>query len=124
MHMEAKSARCWKFSSEDPNAHFPPGSTFHPNRNAVATGVSFVNVLCNQSESKLPILKENNKNRQINLLKGQIGFSSSDVSDKDEPKYQIRDPYELTNAILSTNEQYNVYFLLHSTIPSQSHDEF
>ena len=81
-------------------------------------------MLCTQSESKLPILLENNKNHQITLLKGRIGFSSFDVSDNDEPKYQIRDPYELTNAVLSTNEQYNDCFPLHSTIPSQSHDEF
>ena len=66
---------------------------------------------------------ENNKNHQITLLKGRIGFSSLDVSDKDEPQYQVRDPYELTNAILSTNEQYNDCFLLNSTIPSQLPDE-
>ena len=66
---------------------------------------------------------ENNKNHQITLPKGRIGFSSLDVSDKDEPKYQVRDPYELTNAILSTNEQYNDCFQ-HSTIPSQLPDEF
>ena len=124
MHIEAKSARCWKYSPEDPHAHFPPGSTFQPNRNAIATGLSFVNVLCTQSESKLPILMENNKNHHITLPKGRIGFSSLDISDKDEPTYQIRDPYELTNAILLTNEQYNDCFLLHSTIPSQLHDEF
>ena len=124
MHLEAKSARCWKYSPEDFHVNFPPGSTFHPNRNAVNTGLSFVNVICTQSESKLPILMENNKNHQITLPKGRIGFSSLDVSDKDEPKYQIRDPYELTNAILSTNEQYNDCFLLHSTIPSQLPDEF
>ena len=124
MHIEVKSARCWKYSPEDPHTHVLPGSTFHPNRNAVATGLSFVNVLCTQSESKLPILMENNKNHQITLLKGRIGFSSLDVSDKDEPKYKIRDPHELTNAILSTNEQYDDCFLLHSTIPSQSHNEF
>ena len=118
MHIEAKSARCWKYSPEDPHAHFPPGSTFHPNRNAVATGLSFVNVLCTQSESKLPILMEKNKNHQITLPKGRIGFSSLDVSDKGEPKYQKRDPCELTNAILSTNQQYNDCFLLHSTVPS------
>ena len=58
MHIEAKSARCWKYSPEDPHAHFPPGSTFQPNRNAIAMGLSFVNVLCTQSESKLPILME------------------------------------------------------------------
>ena len=123
MHIEAKSARCWKYSLEDPHAHFAPGSTFHPNRNAVAM-LSFVNVLCTQSESKLPILMENNKSHKITLPKGRIGFSSLDVSDKDEPKYQIRDPYELTNAILAANEQYNDCFLLQSTIPSHLPDEF
>ena len=61
---------------------------------------------------------ENNKNHQITLPKGRIGFSSLDISDKDEPRHQIRHPYELTNAILSTNELYNDCFLLHSTIPS------
>ena len=58
------------------------------------------------------------------MPKGRIGFSSLDISDKDEPRYQIRDPYELTNAILLINEQYNDCFLLHSTIPSQLPDEF
>ena len=58
------------------------------------------------------------------MPKGRIGFSSLDISEKDEPRYQIRDPYELTNAILLTNEQYNDCFLLHSTIPSQLADEF
>ena len=124
MHIEAKSARCWTNSPEDPHAQFLPGSTFHPNRNAVATGLSFVNVLCTQSESKLPILMEINKNHQITLPKGRIGFSSLEVSDKDEPKYQIRDPHELTNAIFSTNEYYNDFFLLHSTIPFQLPDDF
>ena len=124
MHIEAKSARCWKSSPEDPHAHFPPGSTFQPNRNAVATGLSFVNVLCTQSESKLPILMEKNKNHQITLPKDRIGFSSLDISDKNEPRYQIRDPYELTNAIFLTNDQYNDCFLLHSTFPSQLPDEF
>ena len=124
VHIEAKSARCWKYSAEDPHAHFPHGSSFRPNRNAVATGLSFVNVLCTQSESKLSILMENNKNHQITLPKGRIVFSSSDVSDKDEPKYHVRNPYELTNEILSTNEQYSDCYLLHSTIPSHLPDDF
>ena len=124
MHIEAKSARCWRYSPEDPHAHFPPGSTFQPNRNAIATGLSFVNVLCTQSESKLPISMEKNKNHQITLPKGRIGLSSLDISEKEEPRYQIRDPYELKNAIFLTNEQYNDCFLLHSTIPSQLPDEF
>ena len=123
MHIEAKSSRCWKYSPEDPHAHFPSGSTFHPNRNAVVTGLSFVNVLCTQSKSKLPNLLESNKNHQITLPKARIGFSAIHVSNKDEPKYQIRDPYELTNAIFSTNKQYNDCFLLPSTIPSQLPDE-
>ena len=62
MHIEAKSASCWKYSPEYPNAHFVPGSTFQPIRNAVATGLSFVIVPCTQSESKIPIQLENNKN--------------------------------------------------------------
>ena len=67
---------------------------------------------------------ENTKNHQITIPKGRIGFSSLDVADIDKPKYQVRDPYELTNAILSTNEQNNDCFPLHSTIPSHTHDEF
>ena len=69
---------------------------------------------------------ESNKNRQITLnhLKGRIGFSSLQISDKVEPRYQIRDPYELKNAILSTNERYNDCFLIHSTTPSQLPDKF
>ena len=74
MLIEAKSARCWKYSPENPHTHFPPGSTFHPNRNAVATGLSFVNVLCTQSESKLPLLMENNKNHQYTLPKVELAF--------------------------------------------------
>ena len=74
MHIEAKSARCWKYFPEDPHAHFPPGSTFQPNRIAIATGLSFVNALCTQLESKLPILRENNKNHQITCLKAELVF--------------------------------------------------
>ena len=120
MHIEAKSQRCWKCSPGAPHAHFPPGSRFRPIGNAVATGLTFVNVLCTQSESKIPILMENNKNHTTFSPKGPIGFSSLDVSDTDEPRYEIQDPYELTNAIPSTNEQYNDCFTLHSTIHSQS----
>ena len=74
MHIEAKSERCGKYSPGDPHADFPPGSTFQPKRIAVPTGLTFVNVLCIQSESKLPILMENNKYHQITLPKGRIGF--------------------------------------------------
>ena len=74
MRIEAKSARCWKHSPEDSHAHSLPGSYFHSNRNAVATGLSFVNVLCFQSELKLPIRIENNKNHQFTLTEGRIVF--------------------------------------------------
>ena len=67
---------------------------------------------------------ENNKNHQITLTKGRIGFSSLDVVDRDEPIYQIRSTYELTNAIISTDERYNDCFLLHSTVPAKSSDNF
>ena len=124
MCIDAKKARCWKYSPADTHTHFPPGSTFQANRPAVATGLSFINTLCTRSEESFPILRENNENYQITLPKRRIGFSSLDVVDQDEPKYQIRSPYELTTAIISTDEQNNDFFLLHSTVPAQSSDEF
>ena len=45
-HVDAKSARCWNFSPGDPKSLFLPGSTFQPNREAVSTGLIFVNILC------------------------------------------------------------------------------
>ena len=44
--------------------------------------------------------------------------------DRDELEYQILSPYELTKAIISTDERYKDCFLLHSTVPAQSSDEF
>ena len=118
MYVDAKNAHCWKYSPEDSQIHFPPGSIFQPNRQAVSTGLSFINTLCTPSERTLPILMENNKNQHITLPRGRIGFSSLDVRDGG-PKYQIRSPYELTNVIIATDERYNDCFLLHSTIPAQ-----
>ena len=46
---------------------------------------------------------ENRKNQQITLPKGHIAFSFPDVIDRDELKYQTRSPFELTNAIISTD---------------------
>ena len=76
MCIDAKSARCWKHSPTDTHVHFSPGSTSQPNRHAVATSLSFINTLSTPSERNLPILTENNKNHQITLPKGRIGFSS------------------------------------------------
>ena len=124
MCIDAKSARFWKFSPTNTHKHFPPGSTFQPNRNAMATGRSFINNFCTRSERNLPILMETNMNHQITSPKGRIGFSSLDSVDRNEPKYQTRSPYELTKAIISTDERYNDCFLLHSTVPAQNSDEF
>ena len=123
MHVDAKSARCWKYSPGDPKSLFPPGSTFQAIREAVSTGLIFVDIICTQPEPTLPILIENNKNHQITLPKGRIGFSSPDIADKEESKYQINIPYELTNAIITTIDKYNDCFLLHSTIPAPSPDD-
>ena len=71
----------------------------------------------------LPTLMENNKNHQITLPRRRIGFFSLIVVDRDEPKYQIRSPYELTNANISTDERYNDCFLLHSIVPDPSSEE-
>ena len=67
---------------------------------------------------------ENNKNHQITIPKGRNGFSSLEVVDRDDPKYQTRRPYELTNAIISTDERYSDCLLLHSTVLAQSSDGF
>ena len=123
MHVDAKRARCWKYSTGDPKSLFPPGSTFQPNREAVSTGLIVVNIICTLPEPTLPILIKNNKNHQITLPKGRIGFSSLDLIDKKEPKYQIRNPYELANAIFTIDDKYNDCFFLHSTIRAQSPDD-
>ena len=78
-------------------------SSFQPNLTAVATGLSFIKTIWTRSECNFPILMENNKNHQITLPKGRLGFSSIDVVDRDEPKYQTPSPYELTNAIRETS---------------------
>ena len=83
----------------------------------------FVNIICTQPETTLPILFETNKNHQMTIPKGLIGLSSLDSADKDEPIYQIRNPYELTRTIITTADKYNDCFLLHSTIPAQSPDD-
>ena len=67
---------------------------------------------------------ENNKNHQITLPKGGSVSILLTWFDRDEPKYQKRSPYELTNAIISTDERYNDCFLLPLTVPAQSSDEF
>ena len=123
MHVDTKSTRCWKYSPGDPKSLFPPGSPFQPNREAMSTGRISVNLICTQLEPTLPILIENNKNHQITLPKGRIGFSSLNVIDKEEPKYQIRNPDELANAIVTTGRKYNDCFLLHWTVPAQSKDD-
>ena len=124
MNIDAKSARCWKYSPEDSPIHIPPGSNFQPNRQAVSTGLPFINTLCTRSEKNVPILLENMKNHQITLPRGRIGFSSLDILDQEKPIYQILSPYEVTNAIIATDERYNDCFFLHSTNHSQSGDEF
>ena len=124
MCIDAESARCGKYSPTDTQIHFPPGLTFQPNRNAVATGLSFINTLCARSARNLPVLTENNKNHQIPLQEGRIGFSSFDMVDRDELKYHLRSPHELTNAIFSIDKRYNDRFPLHPSVPAQRSDKF
>ena len=90
----------------------------------MANSLSFITTLCTRSELNLPILVENKKNHQTIWPKVRIGFSSLDVVDGDEPKYQKRNTYELANVIIPTDERYNDCFLLHSTVPAQNSDFF
>ena len=123
MYIDPKTTRCFKYAPQDPNKSFPPGSTFLPNRKAVSSGLNFINILCTRFEKTLPIVMENNKNHIITLVKGKIGYSLLDVIDHEFPKYQIRNTTELTNAILTENEEFNDCFLLHATVPAQDIDD-
>ena len=97
---------------------FLPDLRFYPTE-AVSTGLNFIKDLCTRFEETLPILKENKKNHTITLVKGSIGYSTIDVLAIEIPKYQIRKPTELAHAILNESEEYNICFLLQSTIPFQ-----
>ena len=48
MYFDVKSARCWKYSPEDSQTHFPRGYTFQPNRQVVSTGPLIKNTLRTQ----------------------------------------------------------------------------
>ena len=72
MYIDAKSARCWKYSITDTHIHFPPGSTFQPNRTAVATGLSFVNTLCTRPECNLPIFMKKKQESSDNAAKRDV----------------------------------------------------
>ena len=121
IHIDAKTSTVWKYSWEGKSRNFPPGTTFLPHRHSVKSGLDFVNVLCTQSENCLPFLMENSRNYQITLNKGVNGYSSLDISDRDRPKYQIKDCIQKVSSILSENDQWNECFLLHSTVPCKPH---
>ena len=74
MYIDAENGRCWKYSPEDSQIHFPPGSTFQLNRQPVSAGLSFINTLCTRSEKIFLILMENNKNHKITLPREELDF--------------------------------------------------
>ena len=76
----------WKFLPTNTHIYFPLDSTFQPNWKAVTTGLTFMNTLCTRSERNLPILMENDKNHQITITKGRIGFSFLKWLIKMDPK--------------------------------------
>ena len=118
MHVDTKSARSWKYSPADPKTLLPPVLTFQRNRKALYTSLIFVNIVCNQPEPTLPILIEKKtKLQQITFPKRQIGFSSLDVTDEEELKYQIKNPYELTNAIITKDDEPNDCFFYTQQFP-------
>ena len=66
---DAKSALCWKYLPTDTHTHFPAVSNFQPNRNAVATGLSFINTLCTRSERNSRILIKKKQKSSDNTTK-------------------------------------------------------
>ena len=119
IHIDAKTSRVSKYSSEDKTQIFPPGITFVPHRHSVKSGINFFIVLCTQSKNYLAILMENNRSHQITLSKGVIGYSSLDISDYERAKYQIKNCVQMIKSILKENDQYNERFLFHSTVPCE-----
>ena len=119
IHIDAKTSRVYKYQPEDEQTNFTSETTFIPHQKVANSGLDFVNVLCTQSEQYLPILMENNKNHQITLDKGILGYLSLDILDFERPKYQIKDCVKMVDCILSENDQYNECFLLHSTLPHE-----
>ena len=119
IHIDAKTSRVYKYQPEEEQTIVTPGTTFIPHQKVANSGLDFVNVLCTQSEQYLPILRENNKNHQITLDKGILGYSSLDILDFERPRYRIKDCVKMVDCILSENDQYNECFLLQSTLPHE-----
>ena len=113
MHVDAKTARVYKYRLESEQTNFAPGTTFIPHQKVANSGLDFVNLLCTQSEEYLPTLMENSKNHQITLDKGILGYSALDILDYEQPNYQIKDCVKRVDCILPENDQHNEYFLLH-----------
>ena len=118
--VDAKTTRLYKHCHPD-NKHFAPGTSFTPHKDAIKSGLTFVNILCTKSEQFLPVLIENNRNHQISLNRGVIGYATRDLLEKERPKFQVRDCVTMVNTVLKENSDYNECFLLHSTVP-QDHD--
>ena len=107
MYFDAKDAFCWKYLSDDSQFHFPPSSTLQPNRQAISSGLFFLNNLSPRREICLRILIQKFKNHQFTLHTGRIRYSSLDVLDNEELEYQIRSLYELTKVIIAFDGRYN-----------------
>ena len=86
--IDAKTTRLHKHSRQK-YRHFAPGTSFTPNKNAVKTGLTIVNVLCTKSEPHLPILIKNYRNHQITLNRGIFGHAIRDLQEKERPMFQI-----------------------------------
>ena len=88
IHIDAKTSRVYIYRPEDGQTNFAPGTILIPHQKVANSGLDFVNILCAQSEEYLPILMENNKNHQITLDKGTLGYSALDILDFEQPKNQ------------------------------------
>ena len=105
IHIDAKTYRVYKYRPECGQTNFAPGTTFIPHQEVANSGLDFVNIRCTQSEEYLPILMENNKNHQVTLETGTLGYSAVDILGFELPKYQIKDCVKMVVCILSENVQ-------------------
>ena len=106
--------------AQRPEISLPSWFNFSTQRVSCVHRSSFVNIICTQPEPFFLMLIEQNKNHEIMLPKGRIGFLSPDITDKEEPKYQISNPYEVINATKTTDYKHNDCFQLHSKLAVQS----
>ena len=84
------------------------------NKTTVKFGLCFINTNRTKKEKRNPLLIENHKNHQVELIKGIIGFTNCDSSNNAR-KYSICDCNEISYSVIYRCEELDCCFMLNST---------